>query len=68
MSKQLGDLIPPKLTTVERDALSPLAGRLIYNTTTDKLENFNGTSWEESTGGGGLTFANVWAVNTLMNC
>jgi hypothetical protein len=43
-----GDLIPPKLTTAERDALPPLAGRIIYNTTTNKLENFNGTVWDEA--------------------
>lgn len=37
-------------TTVERDALaSPYAGQLIYNTTTNKLNFYNGTSWEEVT-------------------
>jgi len=66
-----GDLIPPKLTTSERDALTPLTGALIYNTTTNKLENYNGSTWVEATGGeggGGLTFADLWAVGTLINC
>ena len=67
--KFLGDLIPPMLTTAERDALPAVAGRIIYNTSTNKLENFNGTTWQEATGGGGgSSFADIWAVNTLMNC
>lgn len=37
----------PKLTTVERDAIGvPIAGWLIYNTTTNKLNFYNGTAWE----------------------
>jgi hypothetical protein len=39
--------VPPNLTTVERDAIgSPVAGSLIYNTTTNKLNFYNGTAWE----------------------
>jgi len=68
--KNLGDLIPPKLTTAERDALPAVTGRIIYNTTTNKLQSYNGITWIDAsgTGGGGLTFADVWAINTLMNC
>lgn len=40
-------LILPKLTTVERDAIgAPIAGWLIYNTTANKLNFYNGTAWE----------------------
>lgn len=38
-----------RLTTAQRDAMSNLAGLLIYNTTTSKL-NFNtGSAWIEVT-------------------
>jgi hypothetical protein len=37
-------------TTAERDALvSPLEGLVIYNTTTNKLNFYNGTAWEAVT-------------------
>ncbi len=44
-------LLPPRMSHVQRDAIaSPAAGLTIYNTTTNKLNTWNGTSWE-----GGLT-------------
>jgi hypothetical protein len=68
--KFVGDLIPPKLTTAERNALTGVSGAIIFNTTTNALEVFNGSSWQEATagGGGGLTFADVWAINSINNC
>ena len=40
-------LIPPKLTTTERDAIaSPTTGETIFNTTTTFLEVYNGTVWK----------------------
>ena len=69
MPKQLGNFTPPKLTTAERDAISWTSGAIIYNTTKNKVEYYNGSAWVETTGtGGGLTFADVWAANTLTNC
>ena len=42
--------VPPNLTTLERDAIgSPIEGSLIYNTTTQKLNFYNGTAWEAVT-------------------
>lgn len=41
---------PPKLTTAERDALAEVeAGAVIYNTTTNKLNFYNGSAWEAVT-------------------
>ena len=71
MPKQLGNFTFPKLSTTARDLITWTSGAIIYNTTTNKLECYNGSIWEEATGGGGgggLTFADVWAVNTLINC
>lgn len=37
--------ILPRLTTSQRDALTPIAGMVVYNTNTDTAEYYNGTSW-----------------------
>jgi len=36
---------PPQYTTTERDALSPSAGWMIYNTTVNKLQCYDGSTW-----------------------
>jgi len=42
--------LPPRLTTTQRDNISsPATGLMIYNTTSDKLNFYNGTNWEEVT-------------------
>jgi hypothetical protein len=39
--------LPPRMTKAQRDAiLNPEAGLMIYNTTTNKLNVFNGKVWE----------------------
>ncbi len=39
--------LPPRMTTVERDAIvSPAPGLRIHNTTIDKAEIFTGTTWK----------------------
>ena len=38
--------LPPRMTTVQRDAIvSTATGLTIYNTTTNVLETYNGTTW-----------------------
>lgn len=38
--------LPPQVTEVQRDAIpSPAAGLVVYNTTTNKLNNYDGTQW-----------------------
>jgi len=38
--------MPPRMTTVQRDAIaSPSAGMVVYNITTNVLNFYNGTSW-----------------------
>ena len=40
----------PRYTTTERDAITtPQQGQIIYNTTTDKLNFYTGSGWEEIT-------------------
>ena len=40
--------LPPRMTTTERDAItSPAAGLIIYNTTTNKHQGYNGTTWND---------------------
>lgn len=39
-------LLMPRLTTIERDAITlPATGLIIYNTTTNKFNFYNGSSW-----------------------
>ena len=39
----------PRLTTTQRDALSPTAGMLIYNTTTGFFQAYYGAAWKDIT-------------------
>jgi len=42
--------LPPRMTTAQRDAITSVpAGLMIYNTTTNKLNFYNGTAWEAVT-------------------
>ena len=49
-------MIPPRVTTTQRNALTDIgggslgsdeAGAVIYNTTTNKLQVWNGSSWND---------------------
>lgn len=52
----------PNMTTAERDALSsPAAGDLINNTTTGKLQRYNGATWDDVATG--VTGANTALSN-----
>jgi len=37
--------LPPRMTTTQRDLISPPAGGVIYNTTTNVLNFYNGSAW-----------------------
>ena len=53
-------LLPPRMTTVQRNAISsPATGLVIYNTTTGQLETYNGAAWSGGGGGGG---GGAWSV------
>lgn len=40
--------LPPRMTTAQRDAIaSPAAGLMIYNTTTNRHQGYNGTTWND---------------------
>jgi len=42
--------LPPRMTTAQRDAITnPATGLFIYNTSTNQLNFYNGTSWEHIT-------------------
>jgi hypothetical protein len=55
--------LPPRMTTIQRDAIvSPASGLTIFNTTTKAFECFNGTAWYSTVHyigesyGGGIVF------------
>lgn len=45
----VGRLQLPSYTTAARDLLTAVAGDLIYNSTTDKLNFYTGSAWEAVT-------------------
>lgn len=48
-------LLIPRMTSTERDVLkTPATGLIIYNTTTDHIESWDGSSWQEMVNDGGL--------------
>ena len=42
---EVGQVVFQPMTQTERDALTPVAGGVIYNSTTNKLQCYNGTTW-----------------------
>ena len=61
-------LLFPRLTTVERNAISsPLAGMQIYNTDTMQDEFYNGTVWAAVSSGGGGGFSPTPSVQNNTN-
>ena len=42
-----GQFIPPRFTSDERVGLTTIAGSVIFNLTTNKMEYYNGTTWIE---------------------
>lgn len=41
--------LPPRMTTTQRDAISatPVAGLTVYNTTTSKVQTWDGVAWQD---------------------
>ena len=37
--------LPPRMTTTQRDAMEPATGLVIYDSTTNKLQCYDGSSW-----------------------
>lgn len=53
--------LPPRMTTTEKNAIaSPATGLVVYDTTLNALNFYNGTAW--SSGGGGGTVTSVAAL------
>ncbi len=43
-------LLPPRMTSTQRDAMTPAEGLMIYNTTSKKPSFYNGTEWQNFDG------------------
>lgn len=63
VSSTTGGVVFPRLTTTQRDAISsPTNGETIFNTTTNRVESYDGSSWG-STGGGVSKYSTGWATS-----
>jgi hypothetical protein len=50
MTSTTKGFLPPRMTTTQRDAItSPPAGLMVYNSSTNKLNFYNGSAWEAVT-------------------
>ena len=59
-----GGFLPPRMTTVQRDAISSAAtGLLVYNTDTNQLNYFNGSIWQIVSSGTAVTSVSVTNAN-----
>ena len=50
LNSTVGALRLNRLTTVQRDALTPLQGMTIFNTTDAQVQDYNGTAWVAAAG------------------
>ncbi len=50
--------LPPRMTEVQRNFFAPVTGLMIYNTTTDRPNYYNGTEW--------MNFDNTSAATTIL--
>lgn len=49
-----GALLPPRMTTTQKNALTPTAGMIVQDTTLGKLQQYQGSAWADiGTGSGG---------------
>ncbi len=67
-----GALTLPRMTTTQRNALTPVNGMEIYNSTTDKFQSYENGAWVDVIGGSGanVTLSNLTnptAVNQPLN-
>ena len=54
--------LPPRMTTTEKNAIaSPASGLVVYDTTLNALNFYNGTAWSSGGGGGGGTIYKLTA-------
>jgi len=42
-----GQFVPPRYTTSERDGLATEVGSIIFNTTSNKLQCYDGANWND---------------------
>lgn len=47
INSTVSGMLPPRMTTTERDAISAVTGEFLYNTTVDRLQCWNGTTWKD---------------------
>jgi hypothetical protein len=64
-----GSIPCPVMTEVQRDAFTPVSGDCVYNSTTLKLNVFDGSVWKDVGGAGGISLwltANPYNVNDIV--
>jgi hypothetical protein len=47
VSSTTSGILLPRMTTSQRNAMTAIAGEMIYNVTTNKHQGYNGTIWND---------------------
>lgn len=58
----IGSIIATRLSTTERDAITPTEGQIIYNTTSRQLEHWDDSTWQAGGGGASVSRDNYILV------
>tara|TARA_A100001201_G_scaffold32819_3_gene35335 strand:+ start:9492 stop:13115 length:3624 start_codon:yes stop_codon:yes gene_type:complete len=59
-------MLPPRMTTTQRDAINSgtfTTGLTIYNTTTNKLQFYNGSAWQDAASGGDTIYTGNGSID-----
>jgi len=68
LSSTTKGLLPPRLTTTQKNAIvSPVEGLTLFDTTLDKLNVYNGTSWDSLAPLASPSFTGTVSVTGLLN-
>jgi hypothetical protein len=59
-------ILPPRMTTTQRDAIvSPATGLVLYNTTTSAINYYNGSGWIAAITSASISDSPTWAETTV---
>jgi hypothetical protein len=47
MTSTTKGFLPPRMTTTQKNAISAIAGLVVYDSTTNKLQCYNGSTWND---------------------
>lgn len=65
LNSTTGAFLPPRMTTTQKNALTPTAGMIVQDTTLGKLQQYQGSAWVDIGTGSGSGGGNYTLLETL---